>query len=306
MLISAVIDYVKKRTGEQTTENLFVELNQAWVKVWASVDTPDALQEVDILPQGERHITLPWFVYQAKGAKRGNMERVKLYTPRPYYHDNSYVQGLYDMRVLNRTPLFKTLSAPGRLTFVLKRAQSKALTISVRGEGDFGVRELEELTIAAGEKEVTTTVGYYTVSGIAKTLITTADVEIYDIKEALVGVIPSSQTDALCQVVQIVDKNIQVQPQAYNYYTILYKKYPEIFTSVNESIPDDYGLILQRATTGEILGKSKDEMDQKRADKFEGRAGQLLRNIRVNEDEGKLRRLDIAPSPYYSAWHGHI
>lgn len=308
MLISAVTTYVKQRTGEQNEVTLLTEINQTWTKLWSALDTPDALLELDVIPQGERVVVLPWFVYQVKAAKRGNGQRANLFSPRPYYQDNSFVQGLFELRLLHRTPLYKTLTKPGQLRFIIKKVQTSPVTINIQGGGEFGVREVEELILAAGEKEISTSAGYHTVTNLAKSTILNSDIEVYDISNELVGVLPSAQYDTWCQHVQITDRNVQVstQTQAYNYYTFLYKKYADVFTTQTDSIPDDYGLLLQRATVGEMLMKSKDEMDQTRADKYEGRAGQFLTAMRKQEREGKSFPLDIAVSPYYSTFNGNI
>lgn len=306
MLISSIIDFVKRRTGEQTHAAILYEINQTYSKMWLMADSTESLEEIDVLPQGERIVTLPPYVYQVKGVKRGNLEKVNLYTPRPYYNNGSYLQSLYDARMIGRSPLFQSLPKLSQLTFEPKKPLTEKVTIHVQGGGEFGVRETEDLVLGAGEISVTSTAGYNTVNTLSKSAATPCDIEVYDMNENLVGILLNQQTDTWCLRVQITDKNIQVPTASYNWYSILYKSYPPTFVSDNDAVPDDVGHALQRATVAEILKKATDAGEQQRGISFAQDAAAVLSITAQNDGEGKLKPLDIAPSPFYSRHNGHI
>lgn len=306
MLISSIVDFVKRRTGEQTHAAILYEINQTYGKMWLLADTTESLEEIDILPQGERIITLPPYVYQVKGVKRGNLEKVNTFTPRPYYNNGSYLQSLYEIRMLGRTPLFQSLDKTSQLTFEPKRPLTEKVTIHIQGGGEFGVREVEDITLGAGEVSVTSVAAYNTVNILSKSAVTPCDIEVYDMNDTLVGIMLNHQTDTWCLRAQVTDKNIQVPTASYNWYSVLYKTYPPTFTSDNDAVPDDVGHVLQRAVVSEILRKSTDKGERERGQEFAGDATNIAAATAQADGEGKLMPLNVAPSPYYNTFNGHV
>ena len=306
MLISQIVDFVKRRTGEQTHNSILDEINQTYGKLWLLADTPDALQEIDVLPQGDRIVTLPPYVYQVKAVRRGNLEKVNLFTPRPYYNNGAYLQSLYEARVLGRTPLWKSLAKTTQLTFEPKKKLTTPLVVHIQGGGEFGVREYEDLTIGVDDESVTTAAAYNTVTMLSKTSVTPCDIEVYDMNDELVGILLNNQLDAWCLQVQITDKNLQVPTASYNWFSILYKPYAPTFVSDNDSLPDDVGHVLQRAVVAEILRKSTDEGERKRATEFASDSTTIASVTSKADGEGKLMPMDTAPSPYYSRFNGLV
>ena len=176
----------------------------------------------------------------------------------------------------------------------------------IQGGGEFGVREYEDLTIGVDDESVTTAAAYNTVTMLSKTSVTPCDIEVYDMNDELVGILLNNQLDAWCLQIQITDKNLQVPTASYNWFSILYKPYAPTFVSDNDSLPDDVGHVLQRAVVAEILRKSTDEGERKRASEFASDSTTIASVTSKADGEGKLMPMDTAPSPFYSRFNGLV
>lgn len=306
MLLSSIVKYVRDRTGDGTDATILEDISNTWKQLWLTLDAENALFELDILLPESRVITMPWFVYQIKGVKRINGQPQRLYTPRQYYNDYDYRQSEIEWRPLHRSPLMRSLAADGQLTFKTKRPNDKAFTVTVRGPGNFGVTEWEDIVFQAAEQNKTSQSVFCDVTTLSKSALTLSDVEVCDVKGTTVAIIPASETETWCQVVRVTDKAYQIVLGPSNYYTILYKAHPPAYTKATDVIPDDWGIVLQQAAVAERLGTKKDEMDMKRQNRFESKAVAMANQIIAKDNEAEITYIKLAPSATAPRYHGSL
>ncbi len=306
MLLSSIISYVRDRTGDGSDSVILADISNTWKQLWLTLDAENALFEIDVMLPESRVVTMPWYVYQVKGVKRLSGTTTKLYTPRQYYNEYDYRQSDIEWRPMHRSPLMRSLAADGQLTLKTKRANDKSFTVTVRGPGNFGVTEWEDIVFQASEQNKTTQSVFCDVATLSKSVLTLSDVEIYDVKGTLVSVIPSSETETWCQVIRVIDKSQQIVLGPSNYYTILYKAHPPSFTKATDVLPDDWGIVLQQAAVAERLGTKKDEMDMKRQNRFESKAVAMANQIVAKDNEAEITYIKLAPSATAPRYHGNL
>lgn len=304
MRIQDIINFVADRTGERDRTQLLREVNNELKRLWCSQDIEGALAELDVLPNEQRIVSLPWYVFELKGIKRIVGEAQRLNTPRAAYHDFTYSQSTMEIRVLARSPLFVSLANPGPLTLKLRKPAGESFTVTVRGPDAYGVDNIEDVPFSPTEREHTTTGSYVDLTAISKSLPTTADVEVRDITGAVVSIIPASQTEVWCIRAQIFDRNTIATTFPCNGYTILFKKWPLFIRSENDVIQDPLGVVLQQAVTAARLGLRTDDAAMKQTDKFENKAKELIDSTARQSREGYMLPLDLKSSSWTSLYPG--
>jgi len=306
MTIKDIVDFVKDRSGEQDAATLLREIRNEYRRLWYTQDVEGCLQEIDFNPGSNRVITLPWYVHQVKAVRRLTATPVRLMTPRSFFQDYNWRQHVDSFRVLSRQPLFVSLANVGPLTFKLRSANDEEFTITVRGPDDMGVSNIETLTFSPGDREKTTTGSYVDVQTLGKNSPTAVDVEVYDITDTLVSVIPSSQTEVSCVTLQVVDKAIMPYSTNCNVFSALYKKHMPPVTSMADSVAEDVGIVLQAKVAAARLGirLTKESAELSKEYSNEGAAMRLA--TAESEDNGKDRMLDFRPSPWTSLYSGRL
>lgn len=304
MTIKDIVDFVKDRSGEQDPATLIREVRNEYRRLWYSEDVDGCLQEIDFNPDSNRVITLPWYVHQIKACRRLTSTPQRLMTPRSYFHDFNWRQHVDTFRVLSRQPLFKSLVNVGPLTFKLRAANEEAFTVTVRGPDDMGVSNIETISFAPNDTEKTTTGSYVDVKTLGKSIITAVDVEVYDVNDELVSVIPASQTEVLCVTMQIVDKAIMPYSTNCNVFTALFKSHMPPITSLSDVVQEEVGLVLQAKVAAARLGIRLTKESSDLAEKYSSQGSKLRIATAENEDNGKDRILDLRPSPWTSAYSG--
>lgn len=306
MRIQDIINFVADRTGERDPTQVIREINNELKILWYSQDVEGSLAELDVLPNEQRIVSLPWYVFEVKGVKRIVGEAQRLNTPRAAYHDFTYQQSTMEIRVLARTPLFVSLSNPGPLTFKLRKAAGESFTVTTRGPDSYGVDCIEDTPFSPTEREHTTTGSYVDVTAISKSTPTSADVEVRDITGAVVSIIPASQTEVWCMRAQIFDRNTVATTFPCNGYTILFKKWPMFIRSANDVVQDPLGVILQQAVTAARLGLRTDDAAMKQTGKFESKTKELIDATAKTSREGYMLALDLKSSPWTSLYPGTL
>ncbi len=306
MIIQEIISYVRDRSGEQDSATILREIRNELRRLWYSQDIEGSLFELDFSPDANKIVTLPWYVFQVKGARRSSGTQQRLLTPRAYYQDFNYRQGIHQFRILGRKALYQTLENPGVLTFKTRAANDAEFKITVRGPDDFGVSSFEEVTFAPGDREKTTTGSYVDVQTLGKSAVTAVDVEVYDVDNQRISVIPASQTEVQCIVLQVIDKCSTAIATPCNVFTILYKTQPPPITSVNDQVADDVGIVLQAKVAGARLGIRQNAESAKLAAEYKKEGAELLVSATVQNDTAKDRKLDTRPSPWTTSYYGHI
>lgn len=306
MILSDLIRYVTTRTGETDKTAIVSEVHTALRRLWYTTDPEGCLEEIDVIPGENRVIVLPWYIFQVKAIRRTTGEAVRLFTPRAYYHDFSGRMSDFDCRVLRRQPLMKSMANPGVLKIKLRQPAEVDFIVNVRGPDEFGVSSRESVYFSAGDTEKATTGSYIDVDTLSKTVVGNTDVEILDVTDDVIGIIPSQLTEVWCQVIQVLDKITTPVNMPWRTLSILYKKVPPALTSPYDAVPDEIGLILQDAVVASRLSAMKDESSQKQATKYQADADRTSRAVAKKADEGKLMPLDLRVSPYQTLYHGRI
>lgn len=306
MILSEILSYVADRTGEKDQSTIVREVNNELKRIWYTQDVEGSLLELDVLPDQQRIVTLPWYVFQIKGVKRIVGEAQRLVTPRSAYMDFHYTQSPTEWRVLNRTPLFKSFANPGPLTLKLRKAASESFSVTVRGPDAYGVDSTETIPFSPTEKEHTTTGSYVNLTAFSKSAQTTVDVEARDITNDVISIIPASQTEVWCMQVQLFDRNTIAQMYPCNGYTILFKQWPLYLRNTNDAVPDPLGIILQRSVVAARLGMRTDDGNVKKADKFEAETNKLIEATDRKSNEGFMIPLDLKASPWTQIYSGYL
>ncbi len=306
MIVQEIIDFVKDRSGEQDSATLLREIRNELRRIWYSQDVEGSLQELDFVPDDNKVVTLPWFVFQVKGARRASGTQQRLMTPRAYYQDFNYRQALNTFRVLGRKALYTTLTNPGVLTFKTRAANDAEFKIHVRGPDDFGVSSDETLVFSPGDREKSTTGSYVDVQTLGKSTPTAVDVEVYDVADERVSIIPASQTEVQCIVLQVTDKCNTGTITAGNVFTILFKTHPPLITSAEDQVSDDLGIVLQAKVAGARLGIRQNPESAKLAAEYKKEGAGYQISTTVQNDNAKDRRIETRPSPWTTLYLGHI
>lgn len=309
MLLSEITAYVADRTGEKDGNGSVAikrDVNNALKHLWYTQDIEGTLLEIDVLPDQQRIVTLPWYVFQIKGVKRIVGEAQRLVTPRSAYMDFHYSQSPFEWRVIGRSPLFKSFANPGPITLKLRKPADEAFTVTVRGSDDFGVDSTEDIPFSSGEHEHTTTGSYVSLSALSKSGPTVTDVEVRDITRDVISIIPSGQTEIWCMQCQIFDRNVIAQTYPCNGFTVLFKPWPPYLSNPNDAIIDPVGIILQRSVVAERLGMRTDDAAMKQTDKFEGKANTLITQTARKDTEGYMQPIALKSSPWTSIYVGNL
>lgn len=306
MRIQEIIDFVADRTGEKDPTQVIREINNSLRELWYTQDIEGSLAELDVLPNAQRIVTLPWYVFQTKGVKRIVGEALRLNTPRAAFHDFNYAQSTMDVRILSRSPLFLSMENPGPVTLKLRKAANESFTVTVRGPDSYGVDNTEDVNFSPAEKEHTTTGSYVDITALSKSVQTVVDVEVRDITGSVISIIPAGQTEVWCLRAQIFDRNTIASVYPCNGYTILFKKWAPYIRSANDVVQDPLGVILQSAVTAARLGVRTDDAAMKQTTKFESRAKSLIDSTAKDSREGFMLPLDLKASPWTSLYPGTI
>lgn len=306
MLLSEIISYVADRTGENDRSTLVREINNELRRIWYTSDVEGSLFEFDVIPDQQRIVTLPWYVFQVKGVKRTVGAALTLLTPRPAYLDFSFAQSPHDIRILSRTPLFQSFANAGPLTLKLRKAAGESFIVNVRGADHYGVDVAEEVAFSAGDLSKTTDNSYVTIHALSKSAYTSVDVEVRDITNEIVSIIPSNLTEVWCCVCQIFDRNTVAQTYPLNGYTVLFKKQPMLLWNENDTVPDPLGVVLQRAVTSARLGMDNNPDVQKKAGAFGALAEAALGRTQIQENEGKMIPIGFTADPFTTVYPGNI
>ena len=306
MLLTDIIKFVADRTGENDRPTIIREINNEIAKLWYSNDIDGCLEELDIIPDPERIITLPWYVYLVLGVRKFSGETIALNTPRAHYQEYHYRQTLFEHRILGRTPLFRSLTAVGPLTLKLRKAAGSAFSVRVRGTDDYGVDVTEDVNFAAAERAHVTGGSYVNITALSKSAAIPVDVEVRDIQGTVVSIIPSSRNDVGCLRIQIIDKLSTAVQYPQNMFTVLFKRWAPYFTSETDSVADDLGVVLQRSVTAARLQLKTGADDQKRAGDQEGKAAELLHKTNRKQSQGVQQAIDLQSGPWYSQYSGVI
>lgn len=306
MRLAEIISFVADRTGEKDIVQIGREVNNELRKMWNTTDIEGSLLEFDVMPNAERIISLPWYVFQVKAIKKAIGDNLRLFTPRAAFQDMHYAQSPFEIRILDRSPLFKSLANVGPLTLKLRKLATAAFTVTVRGPDDFGVDSTETIEFNPGEKEHTTTGSYVNISSLSKSGPTSMDVEVRDITSDIVSIIPAGLTEVWCPRCQIFDKNIVATNYACNAYSILFKKWPPYLADENDVVFDSIGVVLQNAVAAARMSIRTDDAAMKQTAIFRGDANTANKNMAIHAAEGMTEKLDLRTSPYTSSYSGII
>lgn len=309
MLLSEIVSYVANRTGEKDGAGLRAirdEINNTYKQLWCTQDIEGSLLEIDVLPDQQRIVTLPWYVFQIKGVKRIVGAAQEIVTPRSAYMDFHYAQSSLEWRVIGRSPLFKSFANPGPVTLKLRKKAVESFTVTVRGADDYGVDSTEDVTFSVNDREHTTTGSYVNLIALSKSGPTVTDVEVRDITGSIVSIIPAGQTEVWCQQCQIFDRNTIAQTYPCNGFTVLFKPWTPYLANDNDAVLDSIGIILQKAVTAERLGMRTDDAAMKQSENFQGRANTLLQQTARKETEGFMQPLALKASPWTSLYTAQL
>jgi hypothetical protein len=297
MKLSTIAEWIKPRTGVTDTARLLLELNSAYKQIWYTSAPPDAVKEVNIESSGDCHLVLPWYVFQVMGVRRGEEgPNVALYSPKAFYGQQTKWKSEYAWELLHRTPLLRSITAAGRLTFRPRKPLTAALQLFTSGVGEYGVRESETVTLGAGQTSASTQGIYSDLLSLSRSL-GQVDVEVYQADGTLVAILPNDRTDVLCQLARV--RPLNSTSQSCDCYNVLFKEHPPTFTSLEETVPDEFGIILQAAAAAEILRAADEQIRQNRAGTLDRQASRIVTAVTSSADSPKSRPMDIAPSPYF-------
>lgn len=306
MRLQEIIQFVADRTGENDLVQIGREVNNELRKLWNTSDVEGSLLEIDVAPNAERIVTLPWYVFQVKAVKRSIGDNLRMYTPRAAFQDLHYAQSPFEVRILDRSPLFQSLANVGPLTLKLRKVAATAFTVTVRGPDDFGVDSTETIEFNPGEKEHTTTGSYVNVLALSKSAQTSMDVEVRDVTNSVVSIIPAGLTEVWCPRCQIFDKNVVATQYACNAYTVLFKKWPPYLFDNNDVVFDSLGVVLQNAVAAARMSIRTDDQAIKQTAIFRGDANAANSKANIHAMEGVSTKLDLRTSPYTSSYNGLI
>lgn len=306
MRLEEIIKFVADRTGEKDLVQISREVNNELRKYWTVSDAEGSLLEIDVQPNNERIVSLPWYVFQVKAVKRAIGDNLRMWTPRAAFQDMHYAQSPFEVRILDRSPLFKSLANIGPLTLKLRKTAGTAFTVTVRGPDEFGVDSTEDITFNPNEKEHTTTGSYVSISALSKSAQTSTDVEVKDITGDTVSIIPAGLTEVWCPRVQIYDKNVVASQYACNAYSILFKKWPPYLFNDNDVVFDSLGVILQNAVAAARMSIRTDDQAIKQTAIFRGDAQNVNVKATIQAAEGMSMKLDLRTSPWTSSYGGLI
>lgn len=302
-----ILRRVTARTGQNVpSQMLYDELNNAIQELWLETDPPGSLFEVFVQTGNTSFVlSLPPYVFQVKGIRQAFGTKVTYYTPRPYYNDGSVGQRYLEWRELGRSPLFRSLSGAGPLTFRAQAPNSEAFRVIVQGPD--AVSNHQQCLLDFGTADVLrrTPKAFTDVIEVAKTKVTDSDINIYDVQDQLVGILLAREQRADCIVIRITDPAVAATSWPNTIHQILYKTRPP-FVRENEliSFDDNLGRTIADKVSAEILGRSKEAADQGRARNYEKRANRGVEGMVVNEGEGKQQPIKVTTSPYYHLYHG--
>ena len=236
-MLRDVIAFVKSRAN-LSDENALREINLAFQEMYAADDMPNSLYEMTVVPAATTaRITLPWYVGSLKAVKTTfARERIILNTPRPYYHDATYLQSPFKWSILGKSSINSVISNATTLTISIPRAETARFTVTLVGPTDNAQSTKEEVVFEIGDTEHET-VSRFTDAYITKDAITESNVSIIDSTGAEISVLPNSQFEGLNTAIQILDNRGQIcyAESIYNCFDILYKQttpylhYPETF-----------------------------------------------------------------------------
>lgn len=306
MKTEEIFNFVKDRVGDESRTYVLREINRAVIETWNSTDMPGSLFDMIVMPVDERIIILPWYVAQIKGVKRYGGAEVTLYTPRGVFQDNTWRQDLLTWVELGKTPLLKPLTNLGRLTARFQKVPAAPVSVSIVGPGDFGSRNLFELDFGAGDNNLQTSEVLRDVSSITKSRVTDSDLQLYDVTGQLVAIVPAERTDVQNIMVRVTDNCTQMINTPCNRFAVLYKIHPPVFTDENgnESIDDNFGLIIQNLVAAELL--SKDEKQVRRM-AYHGNKGMAqLNGAQKRENEGKSMKVKVTREPHTHEFYGYL
>lgn len=307
MLLQDIANFVADRTGERdgnSPAQITREINNELKRIWYTQDVEGSLAEFDVLPDQQRIVTLPWYVFQVKAVKRTIGAAQRLVTPRSAYMDFHYTQSPAEIRVLGRSPLFKSFVNPGPLTLKLRKPSTESFTVTVRGPDAYGVDNTEDVPFSPTEREHTTTGSYVDITALSKSAATFCDVEARDITNDVVSIIPAGLTEVWCMQCQIFDRNTIAQTYPCNGYTVLFKKWPPYLSNPNDAVIDPLGVLLQHTVTAARLGIRTDDAAMKQANKFEKSGDKILAQTERKSTEGFMQPIDLMVSPWASLYTG--
>lgn len=307
MIIEEIRNYVQARVGTMDDNKFFNEANACWKSLWYTKDVTGCLWEVDLMAIADRVVTAPWFVHDIRGVRHCTDVPVALMSPRPYYNDLAPTQHDWEWRLMHKTPLLQPIGTAGQLTLKPRRRLATPTTITLRGIGEFGVTEIEDVTLTTALASATTSAVYSDIISFTKPNPTNADIELYDIANNKVALLPADRTDVFCQTVRLSDTTARyVLAPITQYFTMLYKSHPTQLIANTDAIADEFGMILQSMLVENILAGRVDAESQKASLRVGATTLTLTQGVLADQGKAQQNRMSIAPNTNNMAYQGYL
>lgn len=302
-MLKDVIDFVMSRTGYKDREIALREINYAWREIWIADDLPGSLFEMSVQPFDQTaRISLPHFVGEIRGVKyNAGRIRVDLYTPRPYYQDDTYFQSPYIWRILGSSPLSTTIVNATQLGFSIEAAEEKTFKVYTQGISDFASNDYEEITFQPGDKgPIWSKKSWTDANSITKDALLASNVSIIGQNGEDFGYIANDEYEARNTIVQITDKCFAVCNQC-RCFDILYKRPAPILHNEYATVPFEEVLM---AKTIEWIMLPKEGGETKAA--LFAEKGRVLLESRHNNENSVEKRIDVGRNKFTSRYWGYI
>lgn len=246
--------------------------------------------EVTVTPDEDNaaRVTLPYFVGKIRAVKGYDKVRIDLNTARPYYQDETYFQSPYTWRVLNTSPLLKSITNATRLKFSITEAETEQFTVTVIGTDDNATDVRNQLIFPVSTTEMWTTRQFTDATSIVKSKPTDCNVVIEGANGEDFGFIPNLSLDVNYQVIQVSDKCTSCCASC-RCYDVLYKKPVPLLYYDEQQVPYEE-VIMTKTLEWITLPK---EGQERKAQMFGEKSKALLTGFNANNVPGLTHKLDL-------------
>lgn len=200
-------------------------LNEAADEMYTQADIAGSLMEHVFMVNGNQTISLPHYVGEVR-AIREYFSQIpwSINQMRPRYNQSNWPDMWRNWRLLNRSPLQRSITNESIVNVVVPFVENPPITVTVAGATATASNVQKVITCSA---LINPSVNQFLdISSVEKSKVTTYDVTITDVDGEMLTVIPNTELQAWYQVVDVstLPWLTQRQSNLEHYVEVLYKK----------------------------------------------------------------------------------
>ena len=207
MSVSNILKLTSAKTGLNPADSAQREvllrfLNEAAYELYMQCDMPGSLMEQVIKVNGDQTIALPHYIGELRAIREyTSMIPWSINQMRPRYNQSNWSDFWRNWRLKNKQPLMSSITNESVIQVVVPVVEVDPLLVTITGQTETATQVTETVTMTA--LTVSTVNVFLDITGISKSKITEYDVNITDIDDKVLTVIPNNELQPWYMIVDV-------------------------------------------------------------------------------------------------------